>query len=329
MPRLRGRAGNIGRRTRHAQIVHNHRLNRMADQLTHNMMDTPVTASNSDTPVSTCISSKLETGPKEMEETVCLFLPHIHYENDTFDHEVDLAKLKEDPLDCGYNENATDPLAVEGTNLIKSENLEIKHEVEEEELFVDGGAVKHEFEVEIDNLFIQNVKAENDLTSVYVTTNREMFEESAVKSCIMCKKSVGNFTGDEIMIAKCDDCCTSFQGRSLQLKLCNDVIFDNFGENINTENTLNEEKGVVTELICKYCNKKFQRRDRLMRHINTHTKDKSKVVKTSAQRSKEYRERKKLSREKKVAKTPAQRSKEYRERKKLSQNKVTKIDVHE
>ena len=32
MPRLRGRARNIGRRTRHAELVHNRRLNRTVDE---------------------------------------------------------------------------------------------------------------------------------------------------------------------------------------------------------------------------------------------------------------------------------------------------------
>jgi hypothetical protein len=32
MPRLRGRAKNIGRRTQHAQLVHDHRLNRTAEE---------------------------------------------------------------------------------------------------------------------------------------------------------------------------------------------------------------------------------------------------------------------------------------------------------
>ncbi|XP_075211135.1 uncharacterized protein LOC142318435 [Lycorma delicatula] len=79
---------------------------------------------------------KLETEQDDVAEMTCLFVPHHMTKTDTsFEHQVNLLQLKEEPLDIIDDDIEKDPLAIEETNLVKSENFK----VENEEVTIDNG----------------------------------------------------------------------------------------------------------------------------------------------------------------------------------------------
>ncbi|XP_075218091.1 uncharacterized protein LOC142322876 isoform X2 [Lycorma delicatula] len=130
-----------------------------------------------------------ENGPDKIEETVCLFLPHFLTDhNTTSEHKPDdSGQLKEDSLYVGDQDISTDPLGTDGINFIKCEDYKIKNEVETEETLVndDHHQLKLEFEAEIENSFLQTVKAEDNAISDDVTVGGNI-EENTLKNCIKC-----------------------------------------------------------------------------------------------------------------------------------------------
>ncbi|XP_075210331.1 uncharacterized protein LOC142317662 [Lycorma delicatula] len=209
--------------------------------------------SKMDSPVPTSVVIKSETEPGTFEETVCLFLPHFPAEhNATSEHEIEGMQLKEDPLYMENGDTSADPLATERTKIIKCEDLQIKSEalVTEESLIDDVAPLSLEFEVENDTSFLSSLKTDDSITSNHLQVNSSANVENSE-----CKKQVKTFIHDEV------------------IKIT-DVRSENLDENINSENTLTEQKGDVEEFVCKYCNKRLQCKFSLMRHINIHTKEK-------------------------------------------------------
>ncbi|XP_075237026.1 uncharacterized protein LOC142333588 isoform X6 [Lycorma delicatula] len=92
-----------------------------------------------------------------MEETVSLFLPHHMSESGTtFEDEFDSSQLRKYPCDVNYDATETDPLAIDGTNFIKSENLKIKNELIDGELLKDNT-----FDINYSNFPTELIKTED------------------------------------------------------------------------------------------------------------------------------------------------------------------------
>ncbi|XP_075237025.1 uncharacterized protein LOC142333588 isoform X5 [Lycorma delicatula] len=93
-----------------------------------------------------------------MEETVSLFLPHHMSESGTtFEDEFDSSQLRKYPCDVNYDATETDPLAIDGTNFIKSENLKIKNELK-----IDGELLKdNTFDINYSNFPTELIKTED------------------------------------------------------------------------------------------------------------------------------------------------------------------------
>ncbi|XP_075237806.1 uncharacterized protein LOC142334024 [Lycorma delicatula] len=71
---------------------------------------------------------KLETGQDNVGETICIFLPnHVTETDSSSEHQADL--VKEEPLDIINSDIPKDPLAIEETTLVKSENVKVENEV--------------------------------------------------------------------------------------------------------------------------------------------------------------------------------------------------------
>ncbi|XP_075237014.1 uncharacterized protein LOC142333587 isoform X1 [Lycorma delicatula] len=94
-------------------------------------MSAPVNYTSVYQTTSTINEIKIESEQIKMEETISLFLPHHMSESGyTCEDEIDSSQMKKYPLDVNYDATETDPLAIDGTNFIKSENLKIKNELE-------------------------------------------------------------------------------------------------------------------------------------------------------------------------------------------------------
>ncbi|XP_075217993.1 uncharacterized protein LOC142322800 isoform X1 [Lycorma delicatula] len=160
---------------------------------------------------------------------------------------------------------------------VKVEEFPIKQEPEMDDSVVDDAPLRLKFEEEIEYSVLQRVKVENAPISCNVTDIKTI-QENRMENCATCKKQMKNLVYDGIMKTKCDDCCdSSLSERSLWLKLSSDVRLENLGEGINKKRDLTRQKGDVGEFTCEYCNKRFQRKFNLIRHINIHTKEKKHI----------------------------------------------------
>ncbi|XP_075214451.1 uncharacterized protein LOC142320490 isoform X2 [Lycorma delicatula] len=91
-------------------------------------MNEPVNNSFNNEALPLSKSIKLENEPDNVGNMICIFLPnHRTGTNTSFDHQKDLMRLKEEPLDIN-SDIPKDPLAIEDTNLVKSENVKVENE---------------------------------------------------------------------------------------------------------------------------------------------------------------------------------------------------------
>ncbi|XP_075226788.1 uncharacterized protein LOC142327533 [Lycorma delicatula] len=115
------------------------------DKLAVKIMDGPISNTFINEVLSVNKDIKLETEQDDVAEITFLFVPHHMTKTDTsFEHQVNLLQLKEEPLDVQLKKEPLDiidddiekdPLAIEETNLVKSENFK----VENEEVTIDNG----------------------------------------------------------------------------------------------------------------------------------------------------------------------------------------------
>ncbi|XP_075237652.1 uncharacterized protein LOC142333919 isoform X3 [Lycorma delicatula] len=157
-------------------------------------MNVPVnnTFSNEALPLNKNI--KLETEQDNVAEMVCFFLPHHMTETDTpSEHQVNLVQMKEEPLDIINGDIEKDPLAIEETNIVISENFKVKNEVESEISLNDEVSPQVNFnmkttELQINDLHIVNTE-EMGFYPGHVTIDKGTIKGSTM-NCITCKRCV-------------------------------------------------------------------------------------------------------------------------------------------
>ncbi|XP_075237781.1 uncharacterized protein LOC142334000 [Lycorma delicatula] len=152
-----------------------------------------------------------------------------------------------------------DPLAIEETDLIKSENLKVENKVQvdllqlkEELLDINNG------DIEKDPLAIEET---NLVENEAVTVSKETIKGNT-KHCITCKRCINNSVHDGITKKKCECKCAS-----------GDVTTEeNLVKNVIRENNLPIQKG--KKLVCDCCDERFKCKCYLKRNINFHGKNK-------------------------------------------------------
>ncbi|XP_075227652.1 uncharacterized protein LOC142328256 [Lycorma delicatula] len=96
-------------------------------------MNEPVNNSFNNEALPLSKSIKLENEPDNVGDMICIFLPnHRTGTNTSFDHQVELLRLKEESFDIFNGDIPKDPLAIEETNLVKSEGLKNESEVQKD-----------------------------------------------------------------------------------------------------------------------------------------------------------------------------------------------------
>ncbi|XP_075237508.1 uncharacterized protein LOC142333836 isoform X2 [Lycorma delicatula] len=152
---------------------------------------------------------KLETEQDNVAEMICFFLPHQMTETDTSsEHEVDLLQLKEEPLDINNGNIEKDPLAIEETSAVKSENFKVENKVESEISLNDEVSSQlncniKTSELQIHDKYLHTVKIEEEIGfyQSHVTIDKGTIKEST-KNCITCKRHVNNSLRDGVIKEK-------------------------------------------------------------------------------------------------------------------------------
>ncbi|XP_075210665.1 uncharacterized protein LOC142318019 [Lycorma delicatula] len=215
-------------------------------------------------------------------------------------HQVDLLQLKEELLDI-----EKDHLAIEDSNLNKTENLEVKNEVKmnleqlKEELdIMSSDNEKRSLSTEDTNLVkSENLKVENEMESeillnddVSPQVNPNMkSNELRIKDFHTVKTKDGMvFYPCRVIIDKltitastnnCKRCVNNsvyggiIKQKTSECKCANcDLRTENLGKDISNENELPQHKG--KKLVCEFCNERFRCKCYLKRHVNCHAKEK-------------------------------------------------------
>ncbi|XP_075237844.1 uncharacterized protein LOC142334061 [Lycorma delicatula] len=257
-------------------------------------------------------SIKLEIEDDTAEETQCLFLPHHAIVDDiTSDCDNKSLQVKEEQLCNGcdnYNE-VTDPLAIEGIKLIKSDDHAIKNEVESEIFLNDDVSSQPNINMrtneQINDLHTIKMEEEMGFYPGHDNESLQVKEEPLGNGCDNYNEVTDPLGIEGIKLIKSDDhvikneviamdkgtikgstknfiTCKSINNSlndgiiSENSSECNcaygDVMIENSIENISSENKLLEQKG--KKLVCEYCNERFRCNCYLKRHINIHTKQK-------------------------------------------------------
>ncbi|XP_075237751.1 uncharacterized protein LOC142333979 [Lycorma delicatula] len=221
---------------------------------------------------------KLENEQENIGEMISIFLPNHMTESDTSyttaEHQVDLVRVKEEPLDIINGDIPKDPLAIEETTLIKSENLKVESEVESKISLKDEVLSQLSFniktnELQINDKYLHSVKTEEEIGFYpgHVTIDEGIIKGSTTKSfiCNFCQKSfhrkhdlkrhINSHTKEKNYI--CNFCSKSF----------------NESSELNLHFKIHMEEGYI----CKCCQKSFKNKNNIKAHLNTHTNEKNYV----------------------------------------------------
>ncbi|XP_075214304.1 uncharacterized protein LOC142320434 isoform X1 [Lycorma delicatula] len=160
------------------------------------------------------------------------------------DHQVDLLQLEEELLDVSNSDIEKDPLAIEETDLVKSENLKVENKAQEDLLQLE--------EVLLD---ISNGDIEKDILAI---------EETNLVDNEVVTIDKGNIKGSTNVS---NECKCAYGDITTE---------ENLVQNLSSENMLFFQKG--KNLVCEYCDEGFQCKCYLKRHINFHCKNKKIVI---------------------------------------------------
>ncbi|XP_075233695.1 uncharacterized protein LOC142331578 [Lycorma delicatula] len=132
---------------------------------------------------------KLETEPDNLAEIMYFLLPHHMTETNTsHERQINLVQLKEEPLDIMNGDIEKDPLAIEETNLVKTENLKVENEVVTIDKATISGSTKH---------------------------------------CITCKRCVNNSVNDGIINKKSSECKCAYCEVTTEENLVENISSEN------------------------------------------------------------------------------------------------------
>ncbi|XP_075231117.1 uncharacterized protein LOC142330000 [Lycorma delicatula] len=227
---------------------------------------------------------KLETEQDNVTEMICLFLPDNVTEIDTsFEHQEDLLQLKEEPLDIVDGDVEKDPLAIEETKLVKSENFKI----ENEEVTIDEGTIEDSTKNFItckrciNNSVHDGIIKEksNECMCVYgdVTTEKDLVENISSKNKLPVQK------GKKLVCEYCSESfkCKCYLKSHINFQAKEKKNNTNFCQkSFNQSSTLKSHLNIHTKeknYMCNFCQKVFNSSSSLKKHLNIHTKEKNYV----------------------------------------------------
>ncbi|XP_075228648.1 uncharacterized protein LOC142328649 [Lycorma delicatula] len=150
---------------------------------------------------------------------------------------VESLQVKEEPLSnsCDNYNEVTDPLAIEGIKLIKSEDHVIKNEVESENLLNDDLSSQPNLNMrtneQINDLRTMKIKEEMWFYPGHVAMDKGTIKGSTKN--FITYKSINNSLNDGIINENSIECNCAY----------GDVTIENLIENISSENKLFEQKG--------------------------------------------------------------------------------------
>ncbi|XP_075228243.1 uncharacterized protein LOC142328414 isoform X1 [Lycorma delicatula] len=163
-------------------------------------------------------------------------------------HQKDLVQLKEEPLDVINDDIPKDPLAIEETNLVKSENLKVENDEESEISLNNEVSTPFNFnmktnELQINDKHLHTVNTEEQIRfdPGHVTIDEEIIKGSTKKNyvCNFCQKIFNCYSNLKVHI------------------------------NLHTK-----EKNYI----CNICQKSYFQKSALKLHLITHTKRKIIIV---------------------------------------------------
>ncbi|XP_075237803.1 uncharacterized protein LOC142334020 [Lycorma delicatula] len=220
---------------------------------------------------------KLENEQENTGEIISIFLPDHMTETDTShttaEHQVDLVRVKEEPLDIINGDIPKDPLAIEETTLIKSENLKVESEVESKISLKDEVLSQLSFniktnELQINDKYLHSVKTEEEIGFYpgHVTIDEGIIKGSATKSfiCNFCQKSFNNKNNLKVHL----------NTHTKEKKYICNVCQKSFNHKPDLKRHINSHTN-EKNYVCNFCQKSFHRKHDLYRHINSHTKEKN------------------------------------------------------
>ncbi|XP_075237801.1 uncharacterized protein LOC142334019 [Lycorma delicatula] len=249
---------------------------------------------------------KLENEQENIGEIISIFLPDHMTETDTShttaEPQVDLVRVKEEPLDIINGDIPKDPLAIEETTLIKSENLKVESEVESKISLKDEVSSQLNFniktnELQINDKYLHSVKTEEEIGFYpgLVTLDEGIIKGSTTKNfiCNFCQKSFNqrstlNFHLNIHTNEKNNNCnvCQKSFNRKCYLKrhfinshtkegnyicnFCQKSFYQSCALKLHLIIHTKENN-----YICNFCQKSFSYKTNLRRHINSHTKEKN------------------------------------------------------
>ncbi|XP_075237798.1 uncharacterized protein LOC142334016 [Lycorma delicatula] len=223
---------------------------------------------------------KLENELDNVGEMICIFLPNHMTETDishtSSEHQVDLVRLKEEPLDIINGDIPEDPLAIEETTLVKSENLKVESEVESEISLKDEVSSQLNFniktnELQINDKYLHTVKTEEEIGFYlgHVTIDKGVIKRSTKKNliCNFCQKSFNrkNDLNNHLNIHT--------KEKRYVCKFCQKIC--NCPSNLKTHINLHTKE---KNYICNFCQKSFNFRSGLIRHLSIHSNEKNYVL---------------------------------------------------
>ncbi|XP_075215436.1 uncharacterized protein LOC142321330 [Lycorma delicatula] len=217
-------------------------------------------------------------------------------------HQKDLVQLKEEPLDVINDDIPKDPLAIEETNLVKSENFKVENDKESEISLNNEVSTPFNFnmktnELQINDKHLHTVNTEEQIRfdPGHVTIDEEIIKGSTKKNyiCNFCQKSFNFKSGLKrhliIHSKEKNYVCSCLKSFNLSSALKVHLNIHTKEKNYICDfcqKSFNFRSGLIRHLIidsddknyvCNFCQKSFKQSYDLKMHLNIHTKEKNYV----------------------------------------------------